>query len=169
MSSKHILVIGFLLIGYYYLNSNSANPISPTIPVVVPVPSPSPPAPVPVPELKEHIYYNEYTKCKELASLHNRNIVLIFGAEWCPYCKILKNDLNQLKELNKYIVCVLDTDAASNSELVKKYRVTGLPTSIILDTKENELSRKSGYKKIEYINWLTSDLTEDYMSWIDKN
>lgn len=163
MSSKYILVIAILLIGYYFLNSHSPEPVSPTVPsVVVPI------TPVPVPELKQHIYYNEYHKCKELASIYHKNIVIIFGAEWCPYCKILKKDLDQLDVLKKYIVCVIDTDSDANSSLVKQYRVTGLPTSIILDSKENELSRKSGYKKGDYINWLNNDLMEDYMSWINK-
>jgi thiol-disulfide isomerase/thioredoxin len=161
MSSKYILLIAGLLIGYYFLNINSLEPLSPEVPaVIVPVPL--------IPEIKQYIYYNNYNKCKELAYIHNKKIVIIFGAEWCPYCRVLKKDLDQLDVLKKYIVCVIDIDSDANSDLVKKYRIIGLPTSIILDNKENELSRKSGYKKTDYIDWVTNDLMENYMSWINK-
>jgi hypothetical protein len=50
--------------------------------------------------------------------------------------------------------------------LIDKYRIKGLPTSLILDKKNNELSRKTGYKIKEYNEWLENNSMEGCVSWI---
>lgn len=155
MNNKYLLlIIGLLLIGYSIYSKNSNNLPIPTIPVVVPS----------KPPLKTNIYYDEYEQCLKLAQSYDKNLVIIFGAEWCPYCKSLKKDLNNISSFAKYIVCFIDTD--KNEALIKKYRIKGLPTSVIVDYKEKELSRKIGYKNKDYNEWLENNLDEGGISWM---
>jgi thioredoxin-related protein len=160
MNNKTILIIGLGLIVYSLYNSYTNNTnIIPGIPVVV---VPNMPF---VPELTKNIYYDEYDKCKDLASKYNKKLVLVFGADWCPYCRVLKKDIDSITGFKKYIVCFIDTD--KNKELVQKYRIKGLPTSVIIDHQETELARKTGYKQADYNQWLDNSLMEEFTSWID--
>lgn len=159
ISHQTLLIIGLVLIALgIYSSKNDSN--IPNAPVVV-----VPDLPF-MPDLDKNIYYDEFDKCKELASKYNRKLVLVFGADWCPYCRILKKDIDKIDNFKQYIVCFIDTD--KNKELVEKYRIKGLPTSIIIDKQENELSRKTGYKQADYNTWLATSLEENSMSWIDK-
>lgn len=156
MNNKIILLIGLCLLGYSIYSKYQNNPSAPIIPVLVPS----------KPELKTNIYYDEYEKCLELSEAHAKKIVIVFGADWCPYCKMLKKDIDSITQFAKYIVCFIDTD--KNETLVKKYRIKGLPTSVIIDSKETELSRKTGYKNKDYNGWLENNLDEGNMSWMPK-
>ena len=108
------------------------------------------------PDLKNHIIYDDYDKAISLSNEYKRKVLVVFGAEWCPYCEILKKDIPEIKKLQKHIICLIDTDnKASNQVVINKYRPKNLPTSILID-KEKEISRKIGYRKKDYLLWLDS-------------
>lgn len=151
------LYIGLFLVAYSCYQKYSVSPIIPNVPNVI-VPN-NPPT-----RLSKNIYYEEYDKCKELSKQYQRKLVLIFGADWCPYCRDLKKDASTITEFNNYIVCFIDTD--KNKNLVEKYRVRGLPTSVIINDQEEELDRKAGYKKASYNEWLKNSKQDSSMSWI---
>jgi len=152
MNNKILLIIGVGLVIFSINSKYIANKITiPNIPVVVP-------------ELTKNIYYDEYDKCKDLSVQYNKKLVLIFSADWCPYCRTLKKDIDNIVLFKQYIVCFIDTD--KNKNLVEKYAIKGLPTSVIIDSRENELSRKMGYKQIDYNKWLDSNLMKEFVSWI---
>lgn len=153
--NNYWLYLGLFLVAYACYQKYSKFPNVPNIPSIV----------MPVPILNNNIFYDEYEKCKELSRTHNKKIVLIFGADWCPYCRDLKKDVKNITEFNSYIVCFINTD--KNKELVEKYRIRGLPTSVIIDYEEQELNRKSGYKKDSYNEWLKNSKQDAIMSWID--
>ena len=159
INNKILLIIGLGLIVFSLYNhyTNNASVI-PGVPVVV-VPF--------LPDLTKNIYYDEYDKCKSLSAQYNKKLILVFGADWCPYCRILKKDIDKITGFKKYIVCFIDSD--KNKELVQKYRIKGLPTSVIVDSKETELSRKTGYKQADYNQWLDNSLMEEFTSWIDEH
>lgn len=155
MNKKNILLlIGLCFIGYSIYSKYQYSPFIPITPVLVPNKL----------TLKTNIYYDEYEKCLELSKTYNKKLVMVFGADWCPYCKSLKKDINNITQFINYIVCFIDTD--KNETLVKKYRIRGLPTSVIIDSKETELSRKTGYKNKDYDRWLENNLDEGSMSWM---
>jgi thioredoxin-related protein len=150
-----LLVIALFLVGlsFYQKQSDTIVPDNPNNPVVIPN----------KPSLKQNIFYDEYDKAKELSVTYDKKLVLVFGADWCPYCKDLKRDVKEIKGFSKYIVCFIDTD--KNKEMVQKNKIRSLPTSIVFDTKDNELGRKTGYKKQDYENWLDSNFEEGF-SWL---
>jgi len=80
----------------------------------------------------------------------NKNVLLIFGADWCPSCVRLKKDLLKL-DLHDYIICQIDVD--QRRDLAKKYNVNRYPTSIIINNKE-EKSKIVGYSRFSYQKWL---------------
>lgn len=118
---------------------------------------PRPPAPVIkiVPKLESNFLFDDFDKAISLSKIHNRKLIAIFGAEWCPYCVVLKKDSKTIREFDKYIVVFLDTDnKKDNQSTINLYRPKSLPTSILIDTNKQELSRKIGYKNKDYTQWL---------------
>lgn len=97
---------------------------------------------------------NDYHVATTLAKDSGMPILLIFTADWCGYCTVLKKDMINFKEIDNYIVCVVDIEQDSLG-IKNKMRVKNLPTSIIIDAKnDTEISRKVGYKAADYKKWL---------------
>lgn len=116
---------------------------------------PNKPVVIPKTVLESNIVYDDLDKSIVLASIHDRNIVVIFGADWCPYCVKLKKQIGSLQPLKKYIVCILDVDKKDkNQKAINLLRPKSLPTSIIIDKDSKELSRITGYRERDYITWL---------------
>ncbi len=87
-----------------------------------------------------------------LENVNNNKVVLLyFGAEWCGPCKQLKKRLDEPethKIMPKLMVAHLDVDDESNAKLVKRYKVSALPTQIFIKLYENKVveeSRIEGY------------------------
>lgn len=92
-------------------------------------------------------------KYEDAVSNKNTNVLVIFGTEWCIHCKHLKKDLKSFN-LDDYVVCVVD--AQERRELRKEYKLGSYPTSIVIKDGK-EVSRKVGYEKNDYMNWLDSN------------
>lgn len=143
-------------------NQNDDIKPEPKNPIVVPeppvVPTPKPPAPPPEPPpkvLETNFIYDDYDKAIKLSKEFNRKTLIIFGADWCPYCVNLKNDSKNIRDLDKYIVLFVDTDKKQeNQTIINRYKPRSLPTSVIIDTKENTVAQKIGYSKSAYSSWL---------------
>lgn len=78
-------------------------------------------------------------------------IMLYFGATWCGPCKQLKKrlaDKETIETMEKLVVAHLDVDEDANSKLVKRYKVTSLPTQVLINLVDNkivEIARIEGY------------------------
>lgn len=80
-----------------------------------------------------------------------QNVLVVFGADWCPNCVNLKNDLNKYPPSNMIIVLV---DVEKNSNLAKEYGVIRIPDYLILEN-GIETDRKRGYKsRVEFKKWI---------------
>ena len=161
MNTKAILyVVLFVLIGAIILRSDSNIADDKPVVVINPNPKPIPEVIVPtieIPKLETNYIYDNLDKALVLGGQHKRNIIIVFGAEWCPYCVVLKNDAkkDKIQQYEKYIVCFLDTDnTKANQKYLNIYRPKSLPTSIAVDSNGKEFSRKIGYKNKDYISWL---------------
>lgn len=157
-SSGKFLDLSVLLLGIVLILLGSANYVFPpnrtpdSVPVVVPV---VPDKPIIIP-LEQYIYYDEYEKVLQLSKQHNIKAVLIFGSTWCVHCKELKKTLDSLYKNHKVLVCVIDI--GKDKKLIEPYKVSGLPTSIVVDKNNKELTRKVGYVKTNYEKWLNENL-----------
>jgi thioredoxin-related protein len=148
-----VLVIAILV----YKQSSIFIPIS--IPdIVIPVVMPKP-----RPELETNIVYDDLNQAVYLAKEYRRKVLVVFGADWCPYCKVLKKDILNI-DTKQYIVCIINTD--KSTDLVNEFKIKGLPTSIILNTTKQELAKKIGYKVNDYNSWLKTNAMDVEVSWI---
>lgn len=100
---------------------------------------------------------NDLDSAIYLAKKEDKNVLMIFSADRCRYCQYLKADLPTL-ETNDYVVCIIDTD--KNPQITKSFKVSSLPTSIIISVKSGDqkiISRNSGYSKSSYQSWLNKN------------
>ncbi|MFC1466545.1 MAG: thioredoxin family protein [Candidatus Brachytrichaceae bacterium NZ_4S206] len=69
-----------------------------------------------------------------------------FYAEWCTVCKQTTPLVQQLREEfeDEVIFLSYDVDAPASRDIVRQYRVTGVPTFVILNGKQEVISRFSG-------------------------
>lgn len=69
-----------------------------------------------------------------------------FYAEWCTVCKQTTPLVLRLREEfeDKVIFVSYDVDAPASRDIVRQYRVAGVPTFVILDGKQTVISRFSG-------------------------
>lgn len=80
--------------------------------------------------------------------------LMIFTAKWCGFCRSLKKDLPNL-DINKYELCFVDVDDKTKKDLIKKFDIQIIPTSIVLEHKtDKEIKRITGYDSIKYKTWL---------------
>lgn len=136
ISSLIIIAIIFGAIAYHNSNKKNTN-IDEVPPKVV------------VPEIKEHGCDIALKK----AVSDKRNLLIIFTAEWCGFCRTLKKDIESID--HKYELCVLDIDDVSNKDILKHFDVKKVPTSVLIDAINNkEIKRIEGYKKETYKNWI---------------
>ena len=82
-----ILLITLVFVKQYASSANGGSEIKPKPPIKVPDNSPKPTPVVIVPELKDNFLYDDLDKAVQLGKTYKRNIVVVFGAEWCPYCR----------------------------------------------------------------------------------
>jgi thioredoxin-related protein len=72
--------------------------------------------------------------------------LLIFSADWCKYCQIAKDDINnhpKLREtIKNYEVVILDYEL--DKDAISGYNIKTLPTFIVLNDRK-EIKRQIGY------------------------
>jgi thioredoxin-related protein len=108
-------------------------------------------------ELTQNIFYDNFNQCLKLGKKYNRNLIIVFSADWCVYCNVLKKDAYRIKQFNKYIVCFVDIQQEQNQTIINTYKPKNLPTSLILDIITNKvISQKVGYNGKDYSKWLES-------------
>jgi thiol-disulfide isomerase/thioredoxin len=109
-------------------------------------PQTSPPAQVEPPAEKPQFTEDYDAAIRE----KDRKVLLIFSADWCPHCVLLKDHLKETN-LEGYLVCVVDI--GSNRAARRTHSVRSLPTSIILKDGE-EVSRERGFDKQSFDAWV---------------
>jgi len=89
-------------------------------------------------------------KAREKAQKTNKPLLIVFGAEWCTFCKKMEQTTLAEKEMvqtinSKFIPVHLDFD--DMKPVAKALKVKGIPSSIVLSTEADVLSRKDGFAK----------------------
>lgn len=102
---------------------------------------------------KDNMIY-DFKEASVLSQETKMPILLIFGADWCPHCKSLKQDITDDDFgdlLDKYILCYIDVD--DNRELKNEFRIKSLPDSRILKSGVEKYSM-IGYDHNRYKTWI---------------
>lgn len=106
-------------------------------------------------ESYDNAYVTDLDLALRLSKDTKQNVVLIFSASWCGFCKTLKNDLPIIKGFDNKIICIIDAD--KEKKLARQLKAKSLPTSILLNNEGQELSRIVGYEKGSYTKWLENN------------
>ena len=93
----------------------------------------------------------------EVAQKENRRILLELYMDGCPHCMRLHNethaDAQVAQEVNNFIPVKLE--GRQNMDIVKKFNVTGAPTTLLFEPDGKELHRFAGYYSApEYLEQL---------------
>ena len=107
---------------------------------------------------KPPVFMNNYESAKRVSNDLDMDVLLVFSADWCKYCKMLKRDLSasiSKDELQNLIICTIDVD--KNTNLKRSYSVSSIPDSVFL-SKNKIKSRRKGYNDLGgYLRWLKSN------------
>lgn len=80
--------------------------------------------------------------------------LLIFSANWCGHCQVLKADLKKDPSIvDGYTWGYVDAD--KEKEMAREYGVKSLPTIIVIGDDNKEVKRQVGYRGAEQLKkWL---------------
>lgn len=76
---------------------------------------------------------------QKLTNHSDKNTLLFFTGKWCSPCRIMKREVFADKEVTEVInsqvtPVMIDIDLPNTNELVKHYKVSATPTTIIIDS-----------------------------------
>ena len=96
----------------------------------------------------DEIKWNDFKEGLSLAEKQNKKIFLYFHADWCTYCKQLKQttfkDQKVIEYLNNnYINISVNSD--KEQTLAKKFAVRGLPTLFFLKPNMDKITGRPGF------------------------
>jgi thiol:disulfide interchange protein len=86
-------------------------------------------------------------KAFDLAKKQHRLIFVNVYTEWCHWCKQMKNtyqDSSVVNLINQNFIPV-KVDADKNAEVIKRYKVSDLPSALILDSDYKVINTVNGY------------------------
>ena len=161
MDTKKILIALLLIMGAgaLYVKIKKQPIITPNEinePIAPPVIENPPPIIENKPEALEN--FTNYKEALEASKKYNRPMFLYFGADWCGFCKKLKaetlSDAGIKDKLSKeYITYFVNVD--KDRTTARKYKVSGIPAYMVVDSSETIIVRDSGFKsKEEMMTWL---------------
>jgi len=96
----------------------------------------------------EVVWEEDYEIALEQSLLSRKPILVTFQTSWCGWCRKLEASTfrsAQFKELTRNVVPVR-VDGDRNRGLVGMFRVTGFPTTILVNRQGKEIARVQGYK-----------------------
>lgn len=76
--------------------------------------------------------------------------LVLFSADWCGPCKIIKPSLEKLEEELSDKINIVKADVSEAENATKKFNIKNIPTCVIIEG-ENEIARFSGVKNEDQI------------------
>lgn len=114
---------------------------------------------------ESHLTFQKFQSIEELdtiltaAKASNRGVMVDFFAEWCVACYEFEDYTFKDRDVQQFLkdnnILLLQIDVTENNEsdtaIMKKYQVLGLPTILFIDSSGKELSnlRATGYENAE--------------------
>ena len=113
---------------------------------------PEPPAavgPITTHETTAVRWGKDFSSALDRARKENKPVLVNFYADWCVWCKRLESTTLRDGKVaamlqNQMVPISLDVEG-DGRELSNQYRVSGLPTILVLDSEGRELGRIPGY------------------------
>jgi len=93
--------------------------------------------------------FTEYSEAKLADS--DGDVVLFFGANWCPTCVSLEKDINANSDKIPADLTIMRLEYNTNDELEEKYGVTYQHTLVIVDNEGNMIDKWVGGNDLESI------------------
>jgi len=114
---------------------------------------------------KQSPEWEKYTTEAYEASINNDKIIIDFYADWCIPCKELdaltfsdSQVINALSEFSSYKVDMTKTMSDETALIREKFKIIGMPTILLIDSKGEEIHRITGFLSVEEILKLISDV-----------
>lgn len=82
------------------------------------------------------------------AKEENKPMLVVFGADWCTFCKKLEKETLNTPQMAKYInenYVPVHLDADKDKKIAEILQVGNLPCSVILSPTADQLARIEGY------------------------
>jgi thioredoxin-like negative regulator of GroEL len=115
------------------------------------------PMPAPMPIQTKPVAIDSYATAVQVAKTTNKNILLIFGADWCDWCQ--KLDMQTLpkltvqKAISVYIVYHVNVDR--EPQVATKFGVTDIPRYMVITPAGKVIKDGSGFKnELGFLVWL---------------
>ena len=121
------------------------------------------------PPATDEVWSTSISKSIKRAAAESKPVLIDFGADWCKPCKRMHSEVFVDKAIEKrlrtqFIPVLVDaTDMTPQiSKLVRKYRVSTLPTIVFLNSKGQFLSDQSlvGFTTIQELDARLSRVTK---------
>jgi thioredoxin-related protein len=140
-------------------NVSDNRPVNPNPPVVTP-PDNGP------------IVVTTYEEALAEAKRSDKKVLVVFGAEWCTWCRKLDGTMKS-QEVKKALIdgniIQIHVDTDRRKELARKYSVRGIPAYVLIDKDENTIRSGSGFKDpANFVNWLMGrwGTNQGFLSWL---
>jgi thiol-disulfide isomerase/thioredoxin len=137
--------------------NNPADPNGSTGPTNPVVPPPVAPPTQPQPTKPAEFVLMGYNDAMKKSAEEGKPVIVMFTASWCTWCNKFKKevltDANVKAACSKYLFTMVDAD--QEKVAVRKFGVTGLPTFVITNSKEEKLKVAGQYMDAPtFIKWL---------------
>ncbi len=112
-------------------------------------------------ELSAGKWYTDINEAMTAAKVGKKKIFVDFMATWCGPCKKLDAEVLQTSEFKKLgaKLIFLKIDVDEQKDVAKHYKITAMPTQMVLDSSGNVLSQTVGYgDPATFYRWLNSSL-----------
>ncbi len=106
-------------------------------------------------------WYTDINEAMKVAKAGNKKIFVDFMATWCGPCKKLDAEVLQTSEFKKLgaKLVFLKIDVDVQKDVAQHYKITAMPTQMVLDSSGNVLSTTVGYgSPAAFYSWLNGSL-----------
>jgi len=91
------------------------------------------------------------------AQQQNRLVLLDLTAKWCQFCRKMDSVTYRdqaVSDVIKQNYLAVRADEADYPKLFNHYKKEGLPLTVVFDSQGNELMKRSGYMKPQWMVWM---------------